>query len=82
MSGTTSPTAIVAPLRSERASRLGWKRSRSATSHTRCRVLALTSGLSASAREAVACETPASAATSASVGAALRRVAMPGDNRI
>jgi len=41
--------------RSDRASRLGWKCRRSATSHTRCRVLALTSGPPASARDAVSC---------------------------
>src|SRR3954449_13002989 len=64
---------MVAPRRRDRASRLGSKRRRSATSQTRRRVSALTSGLPASAREAVEGEPRASAATSASVGAALRR---------
>src|SRR3954454_16259000 len=62
------PTSREERVRSERAIWLGSKASRRAASHTRSRVLELTSGLSASAREAVDGETPAAAATSARVG--------------
>ena len=67
MSGTTMPTAMVEPRRSERASWLGAKLSRSAAAQTRARVASDTCGLSPSARDAVARDTPAATATSASV---------------
>ncbi len=66
--GRTMPTAIVDPRRSERARWLGSNASRRAAAHTRARVGSDTFGLAASARDAVARETPAVAATSASVG--------------
>src|SRR4051812_33255430 len=62
------PTSREERVRSERAIWLGSKASRRAASHTRSRVSELTSGLSASAREAVDGETPAAAATSARIG--------------
>src|SRR4051794_36271888 len=68
MSGSSIPTSFDERVRSERASWLGSKASRSAAAHTRSRVSSLTFGLALSARDAVACDTPAAAATSASVG--------------
>src|SRR3954464_4692811 len=68
------PTSREERVRSERAIWLGSKASRRAASDTRSRVSELTSGLSASAREAVDGETPAAAATSARGG---RRAAFP-----
>src|SRR5215211_3852615 len=59
---------MVEPRRRERARWSGWKRSRSAAAQTRARASALTFAPSARARDAVVRETPAAAATSASVG--------------
>src|SRR3954447_4691611 len=55
-------------VRRERASWLGSKASARATAHTRSRVSGLTFGFPVIARDAVARETPAAVATSASVG--------------
>src|SRR6266700_597044 len=68
MSGTTTPTSIDDWVRSERAEMLGVKPSSLATSSTRWRVLAGILRLPSSARLTVDDETPAAAATSASVG--------------
>src|SRR3954463_5589849 len=68
MSGSSIPTSREERVRSERAKWLGSKASRSAAAPTRSRASPLTFGLSLSARDAVARETPAAAATSASVG--------------
>src|SRR5688572_2205606 len=67
-SGSSIPTSFEERVRSERAVWLGSNASRRAASQTRSRVSLLTFGLSLSARDAVARDTPAAAATSARVG--------------
>src|SRR4051794_36167155 len=74
MSGSSMPTSREERVRSERARWFGSKASRSAACQTRARAAPLTFGRSLSARDAVARETPAAAATSASGG---RRARFP-----
>ena len=67
MSGSSIPISREERVRSERAIWLGSNASRCAAAQTRSRVSLFTFGLSLRARDAVAWETPAAAATSASV---------------
>ena len=66
-SSVSSPTVRVRPEISARASALGWNASLSAAARTRLRVAGATSPRPLSAFDAVATETPAKVATSASV---------------